>query len=238
MTKRESTDSEVRERAVVAYGESLRIPPAALVLDGFREWAHSEGFPETGRVDYLAGAIEVEMSPEDLQTHGTVKTAVAAELFALIARPGRGFVFADRTRVTAPAAQLSAEPDVVAVLFASLEQGTVRQVQAVSKAPGRFVELEGAPDLVVEILSDSSVSKDTERLPPRYARAGVGELWLIDARGEDPRLEIKVLAGFTYRTVPQNAGGWALSPLLGADLRLTRQPTPHAGWLYELEVGV
>ncbi len=213
------------------------MPPVALVLDGFREWAHSDGFPQTGRVDYLAGAIEIEMSPEDLQTHGTVKTAIAAELFAQIARTGRGFVFADRARVTAPAAQLSAEPDVVAVLFASLDQGTVSQIPAVSGAPGRFVELEGAPDLVVEILSDSSVSKDTKRLPPRYARAGVGELWLIDARGRAPRL-IKTLAGFTYRTAPQDASGWAQSPLLGDRVRLSRQPTPHAGWLYELEVGV
>ncbi len=37
---------------------------------------------------------------------------------------------------------------------------------------GRYVELEGAPDLVVEIVSDSSVAKDTQRLPPRYAAAG------------------------------------------------------------------
>lgn len=212
------------------------MPPAALVLEGFREWAHSDAFPRTGRIDYLAGAVEAEMSPKDLQTHGTVKTAIAAELFARIARSGRGFVFADRTRVTSVPAQLSVEPDVVAVLFESLDQGTVSQIPAASRTPGRFVELEGAPDLVVEILSDSSVGKDTERLPPRYARAGVGELWLIDARGEAPRLEIRTRAGSTYRTVTQDADGWARSPLVDADLRLTRQPTPHAGWLYELEV--
>ncbi len=236
MPKREYADSEVRERAAAAYGEGLLIPAAALVLDGFRQWTHSGGFPETGRIDFLAGAVEVEMSPEDLQTHGTVKTAIAAELFARIARPGRGFVFADRTRVTAPAAQLSAEPDVVAVLFASLDQGIVRQIPAASNKPGRFVELEGAPDLVVEITSDSSVSKDTERLPPRYARAGVGEMWLIDARGVEPRLEIRELTGIAYRVAAQDAAGWARSPLLGCPVRLTRQPTPHAGWLYDLEV--
>ncbi len=236
MTKRENTDSEVRERAAVAYGQEPQIPQAAWLFDGFREWAHSDGFPETGRVDYLSGTVEVEMSPEDLQTHGTVKTAVAAELFARIARPGQGFVFADRTRVTAPAAQLSVEPDVVAVLFASLDAGSVRQIPAASNAPGRYVELEGAPDLVVEILSDSSVSKDTERLPPRYARAGVGEQWLIDARSAEPLLEVRTLAGFTYRMAAPDQAGWSHSPLLGGRVRLTRQPTPHAGWLYDLEV--
>ncbi len=236
MTQRDSSDSEIRERAAVAYGEGVRVPPAALLLEGFRQWAHSDAFPETGRIDFVAGAIEVEMSPEDLQTHGTVKTAIAAELFARIARPGLGFVFADRTRVTSPNAELSAEPDVVAVLFESLDRGSVRQVPAASNKPGRFRELEGAPDLVVEITSDSSVNKDTKRLPPRYARAGIGELWLIDARGKSPRLEIQELAGFSYRIVKQNPEGWAHSRFLDGRVRLSRQPTRHAGWLYELEV--
>jgi Uma2 family endonuclease len=33
-----------------------------------------------------------------------------------------------------------------------------------------------APDLIVEIVSDSSTRKDEERLPPLYARAGIHEL--------------------------------------------------------------
>jgi Uma2 family endonuclease len=45
--------------------------------------------------------------------------------------------------------------------------------------------LEVAPDLIVEIVSDTSVRKDTERLPVSYFAAGVGEFWLIDAR-RDP----------------------------------------------------
>ncbi len=45
---------------------------------------------------------------------------------------------------------------------------------------------------MVEILSDSSVGKDTERLPPRCAVAGVGELWLIDARTSELRFDVKI----------------------------------------------
>ena len=126
MTRRENLDSEVRERAVVAYGEGIRVPAAASELDGFRAWATSDLFPENGRIDYLAGAVEVDMSPEDLQTHGTPKTAIVAELYARIARAGLGFVFTDRTRLSAPAAELSAEPDAVVVLFSSLDSGSVR----------------------------------------------------------------------------------------------------------------
>lgn len=39
---------------------------------------------------------------------------------------------------------------------------------------------EGAPDLVVEIVSPSSRAHDYMRKAPRYMRAGVRELWIVD----------------------------------------------------------
>lgn len=182
--------SEVRERAAVAYGEGPHVPSTAWQLNGFRAWAQSDGFPKNGRIDYLAGDIDVDMSPEDLQTHGTVKTAIAAALFSHVSRPRRGFVFVDRTRVAScQPPGLSVEPNLVAVLFSSLDRGLVRQIPAAAKGPGRFVELEGAPDLVVEILSDSSVTKDSERLPPRGSgrrRAVAGRCPGIGSGARDP----------------------------------------------------
>lgn len=227
---------EVREEAVV-YGEAPpSVPPQARGLAGFREWTRSESFPEDGRIDYLGGDLEFEMSPEDLHTHGTVKTAIAAELYSRIARVGLGFVFADRTRVSSPTSDLSVEPDLVAVLFSSLDAGRVRQIPASGKGPGRFIELEGAPDLVVEIVSDSSVRKDTRILPPRYARAGVRELWRVDARGGELSFEVRLLAGGEYRLSKPAADGWTESAVLGGKVRLRREPTRHGGWLYELLV--
>jgi Uma2 family endonuclease len=43
--------------------------------------------------------------------------------------------------------------------------------------------LTGPPDLVVEVLSDSTRSFDLLRERADYARVGVGELWLIDPEG-------------------------------------------------------
>ena len=188
-----------------------------------------------GRIDYLDGEIHVDRTPGDLQTHGTPKTALSAELFVLVAKPQRGYVFVDRTRVTSAAAELSAEPDIVVVLFSSLDAGRVRQVPAARRAPGRFVELEGAPDLVVEIVSDASEHKDLERLPAQYARAGVPELWLLDARGSEIRFDLLTLVDGKYQRVPPDAKGWAASTLLGCHCRITRQPAPHSGWLYALQ---
>ena len=43
----------------------------------FSPVAAPDDFPERGRIDYIAGQIEVDMSPEDLFTHGSLKTEIA-----------------------------------------------------------------------------------------------------------------------------------------------------------------
>lgn len=215
--------------------DCLRLPAAARTLAGFRGWACSTEFPERGRVDYLAGDVEVDMSPEDLYTHGAVKAALAATLHRLVAEEERGYVFIDRARVSSPPAGLSAEPDVVVVLFESLDGGRVREVPAAGKGPGRFIELEGAPDVIAEIVSDSSQDKDLRRLPRLYARAGVRELWTVDARGEQVRFTISTLAASAYEEVAATAEGWTPSPTLGGSFRLLRHPTHGGRQAYRLE---
>ncbi len=222
-------------QATVIFEDDLLISAAVHHLDAFRRWATSKDFPERGRIDFLSGEIEVAMSPEDLYTHGAVKTSIATALHRLVAEADRGTVFVDRTRVSSPAADLSAEPDVVVALDESFDRGRLREVPSAGGQPGRFIELEGAPDLVVEIVSDSSTGKDTHRLPPLYARAGIPELWLVDARGNELSFEVKTLDGTVYRTVEPDAGGWRDSPVLGTGVRLTRTTTRRARWRYLLE---
>jgi Uma2 family endonuclease len=216
-------------------GEDFRIPAEAHSFAGFRSWSHSDQFPERGRIDYLAGEIEVDMSPEKLYTHGAVKTAVGARLHVLVAERDLGTVYIDRTRVASPSAELSVEPDITVVLWSSLEAGRLREIPSVIGSEGDYVELEGPPDLVVEIVSDSSVRKDTRRLPPLYAAAGVPELWLVDARRDDLRFDIHQLVAGSYQRLTPDADGWIVSPLLGRSVRLTRHRTPFNRWAYELE---
>lgn len=211
------------------------IPAGSQELEGFRRWARSQRFPEHGRIDYLAGDIHIDMSPEDLYTHGAVKTAIAAPLHLLIADTDRGTVYVDRARVSSPRGGLSAEPDVTVVLWSSLESGQVREVAFASGQPGRYIELEGAPDLVVEIISDGSVAKDTRRLPRLYAEAGIPELWLVDARGEQLQFEIRDLVAGAYRSHAPDSEGWLHSALLGGEVRLHRQPRPLGRFSYRLE---
>ncbi len=215
--------------------DDLRVPVSVHEIESFRRWALSDRFPERGRIDFLVGDVEIDMSPEDLFTHGAVKTAVAASLHHLIVEADLGHVFVDRARVTAPDVGLSAEPDVVVVLWRSLEAGRCRLVPAAKRGKGRFTEIEGGPDVVVEIVSDGSERKDLERLPPLYAKAKVGELWRIDARGADLAFSIFALVDDGFREVPADAEGWIESAVLGRRFRLRREPGRLESWRYRLE---
>lgn len=70
----------------------ILVQPEGLEIDAgdltdfahFRAWTRSDRFPERGRIDWLDGVVEVDMAPEDLFTHGTVKVAVAADLRARV----------------------------------------------------------------------------------------------------------------------------------------------------------
>lgn len=217
--------------------ENLQIPEDAFTLEGFLSWAGSDDFPETGRIDYLQGDIAVDMSPEDLYTHAAPKTAIVVSLGKLLVDTDLGEIFIDRTRNTSRFVGLSVEPDVVVVLLESLHQGKVRPVPGSRNKPGRFVAIEGPVDLVVEIVSDGSVRKDTELLPDLYAQAGVPEMWLVDARDEDLRFEIRTLRKGGYEIVEPHADGWIRSPRLAQSFRLVRQRREGLGtWRYTLEV--
>lgn len=233
MSRNPSTETE----------ERVHVPPGVDTLEGFRLWTRSDAFPERGRIDFLDGELEIDLTPENLFLHGTVKTAVAAALHDRVADTGKGAIFVDCTRIVSVKALLSVEPDVVAVLWDSLQSGRVRRVPAAARtkphSPHSYIELEGAPDLVVEVLSDSSVRKDRQRLPPLYARAGVPELWLVDARNTGPmpvELDIYNLGPGGYVMAAADAEGWCASHFLGRRCRLRRKAMLDLGFTYKLEL--
>jgi len=204
-------------------------------LAEFRSWALSDEFPERGRIDFIAGRIEVDMSPEDIFCHGTVKTEIVAVLGQLVKQGGLGYLLSDRTRVSCPGADLSVEPDVVFLSEASLESGRVRLVPKATSQSDRYVEVEGAPDLIVEIVSDSSETKDTRRLPAAYARVGVREFWLVDARGERPVFEIRRIGAADYRSADRDSDGFQHSDVFNASFSLARNRNAHGRWTYDLQ---
>jgi len=221
--------------ATVLVEDQCLIPGDLATLAAFRRWAVSEEFPPTGRIDWVASHIEVDMSPEDIFTHGTLKTEIVRVLGTLA--KGRGIhLFTGETRVSSVAGDLSVEPDVVAVSDAAIDAGRVRLVPASGGRPDRFTELEGTPDLVVEIVSDASVKKDTQRLPAAYHAAGIPEFWLIDARGPEVRFTIHRWEPAGY-VASLTADGRGFSTVFGCGFTLVRSRNASGRFVYDLAAG-
>ena len=218
----------------LVFEEQIEVPMDLRCLADFRRWATSDDFPECGRIDYITGRIDVDMSPEDLHTHGILKTELVGVLWRRIKEQGLGQIYTDSTRVSCPDADLSAEPDVVFVSESSLDGGRVRFVPKAGGAADRYVELEGPPDLIVEIVSDASVRKDTQRLPAAYHRAGVTEFWLIDARGEDLLFRIHGRGPSQYEPAETDADGYQHSTVLAHRYRLDRSRNPKGRITFDL----
>jgi len=216
--------------------DDIEIPPGIDDLGRFRHWSQSASFPPSGRIDWIAGRIEVDMSPEDLYTHGSPKTAIATVLSQEIYVPRRGLVFIDATRISSPAADLSAEPDVVVLLEDALTSGRARLVEKASGERDRFVEIEGAVDLVVECVSDSSAAKDWTRLRELYHRAGVPEYWVVDARRDAIEFAVLLHHAGGYEPSRPLADGFARSALLGREVRLVRSRSASGLVFYSLEL--
>ena len=214
--------------------EELERPRGIDSLADFRRWAVSEEFPETGRIDYIAGRVEIDMSPDNLFFHSAPKSEIGAVIRNRLKTTRRGQVFVDKSRVSVPHVGLSVEPDIVVVLDASILTGRVRLVPTVGNAFGSFIEFEGPPDLVVEVVSDSSRLKDTRQLFAAYFEAGVSEYWIVDARGTDLRFQIHVRGNDSFLPATIDAQGFQPSSILEAQYRLERRTRPTGYWDYEL----
>jgi Uma2 family endonuclease len=82
----------------------------------------------------------------------------------------------------------------------------------VSNAHAKIIHeffIEGAPDLVVEILSVSTAAHDRATKLPVYAEAGVPEVWLIDSRAKT--VEVLKLQGKKYFLEATHAGDQVLT---------------------------
>ena len=215
-------------------GDRVRVPATTLRHSGFREWIKSSEFPEGVRATYASGQVFVEMSPEATETHNKVKLAISTDLLQLVRSERLGEAYADGTLLTHVGAAISTEPDFLFATWEAFESGRLRLIEKANRHDD-YIELEGTPDLVVEIVSDSSARKDHERLPRLYAAAGVPELWLVDAREELLRFEIFALVGDGFRGVAPDAQGWFPSALLSREFRLLRRPAGGHRWGYRLD---
>src|SRR5687768_1326081 len=158
----------------------LVIPPDVHTLPNFLRWAHSDDYPEQGNIAFISGELVLDMSPEQIESHVKVKGRIYFDLCQLASTLNSGEVLADGALLVNETVGLACEPDVSYSHWETLKTGRVRYAASLTAGAGT-VELRGSPDLVVEVISNSSVRKDRKLLLKKYFEAGINEYWLVDA---------------------------------------------------------
>lgn len=208
----------------------LHIPASVTDHESFRCWARAE-CPEKVRIGFLAGALWLDRSPEELYSHNQVKGEVGAFLHGWARATEKGLYLTEGILLSNESAELSTMPDGMYCSYAAFRAG---QVQGRGGSGGDFVEVEGSPEMVLEVVSNSSEGRDRFILPPLYWRAGIPEFWRIDARGAEVRFEILRREATGY--VPVNEpDGWWRSAVFGCSFKLTQQPDARGQPVFTLE---
>lgn len=216
--------------AIIISGDVL-IPEWVKDLRSFRCWYDSDDFPEQGRIDYLAGEVWVDMSWEQVFTHNQPKTEFTVVLGGLAKSQKRGRYFADGLRISNLVADISVQPDGTFISTQTMREANIKLIEGAREG---FIEIEGTPDMALEIISESSVKKDTARLFTLYWKAGIKEYWLVDVRGTRLRFDI-YRAGAKGYIATRKTGGWVKSQVFGKAFRLVRGQDEFGHPEYTLE---
>ena len=195
------------------------MPAGSMTLDEFRQWTYADDFPKNAAIAYIAGEIFIDMSPERIDSHASPKVEIYITLGSLVRKKRKGRIFFDRTRVVHADAEVSNEPEAFFATWATLKKGTLRKIR--NPDGDDFIEFEGTPDWIMEIVSPSSVTKDKKQLKKSYHRAGIAEYWLIDARKKDVDFQILIHGEKSYEPA-ETDGDWQVSRVFGKKFRLRR----------------
>jgi Uma2 family endonuclease len=210
----------------------VSVPEWVRSLKSFRRWYHSDEFPESGRIGFVDSQVWVDISKEQLFSHNQVKAEYTRVLAGLAKTTCPGRYMPDGMLLTNIVVGFSWQPDGCFVNLESLQLGRVRLVPGVKEG---FVELDGTPDMILEVLSASSEQKYTVTLRRLYWEAGIQEYWLVDARGD--RLDFTILRhGPRGYVAVRKQAGWIKSEVFGKSFRLVRGTDDLGHPVYTLEV--
>ncbi|MCE2539414.1 MAG: Uma2 family endonuclease [Acidobacteria bacterium] len=160
--------------------------------------------PEDKRYELLDG--DLVMTPAPGEIHQRVSILLGWRLIQFVTENGLGRVY------VAPFDVVLSDTDVVQpdLLFVSNERAHV-----ITPA-----NVQGAPDLVVEILSPSTAERDLTFKRRLYARHGVSEYWIVDTTARSVTVLLLREAGFEVAG-EYGAGETLTSPTLrGFTLRI------------------
>lgn len=208
----------------------FEIPAGVDSLGSFRQWSRSDTFPNRGSICWCNDTIIIDMSPERFGSHNAIKTEFTRVFANLNVQHRLGRVCSDRFRFVHEGANLSTEPDLLFVSRASLRR---KRAEFIAKADGRDdIEVAGAVDVVLEICSPGSISKDYERMMAAYHLAGVREYWLVDALGDETKFAIHTRGPKAFAALQSP---WQISKVFQRKFRLVRKQIDRNEWDWRLE---
>jgi Uma2 family endonuclease len=219
----------------VAFRLAGRVNFPAWIKDheSFRKWARSPECPEHLRVAFYDDSIWVDPDMEQLYAHNQVKAEVSAKLGTLVRAGSLGRFIIEGMLLSNVEAKFSTIPDGYFVSYEAFRSGRVRQFPG---KQGGCIELEGTPEMIVEVVSDSSVQKDTVDMPPKYYAAGVQEYWTIDVRSDEPVFQVWKRGPKGFVSARRQAAGWHKSDVFGRSFRLVAEEDELGEPLYTLQV--
>lgn len=204
----------VMEMTGIVLAGSIHLPPWVRDFTSFRRWTLSEEYPDRGEISYLGNLLWIDPSMER-DIHNQLKLSIATDLLVLERELNSGRVYTDKMRLVHPEAGLSTEADAA---FISKESWQRQRVQL--KEGKNSLELIGSVDMALEVVSPSSVQKDTVLLLDLYHRAGVREYWLINPLGDS--VDFKIYRWSARKFVPvRPKNGWLRSDVFARSFRLT-----------------
>jgi Uma2 family endonuclease len=153
-----------------AVKDMVRIEPTL-------SYEHLRQLPEDGnRYEILEGRLAATPAPST--RHQRIVTRLCGMLLRA-EQAGYGTVFVAPTDVVLHPVEAAVEPDV---LFVSAQR-----TEIITE-----MKIEGAPDLIIEVLSDSTRERDLGVKLRQYARHGVRWYWVVDPDKQHVRI-------FTWR---------------------------------------
>ena len=145
-----------------------------MTYDEYVAWCESA---EGNRGEWVDGEVIVFMTTSDRHQRMTTFLIQLLGNYLSLRRMGRLFSQTFELRGREGAAR---EPDIVVLLNEHLDRL-------------EHVRLRGAADLVVEIISPDSVTRDRKVKLAEYASVGVPEYWIVDPREGRESLEVMLL---------------------------------------------
>ncbi len=206
---------------VVYESKQVDVPSWVNSLATFRRWYESDEFPDQGRICWFDGDVWIDLTMEQLFAHVQVKTLVASILTVHCQNEHLGIVFGDGAFLVNAEADLAVIPDG---MFISNESIAEDRVKFHAGAEEGHTQVVGSPDVVIEIVSKSSVEKDTVLLRRLYWEAGIREYWVIDARSEPVSFKIYRHGETGYSSV-RPKDGWVPSRIFHKSFRFACKAT-------------